>query len=106
MSHKYAVQALDRFVIGREDVGEVQFLLPVDVTGLDLDDVIDIEKGKIQVYGLPGSAAAPSPGAGLNVPSMLIFRCADTLLRSWLIAQCLVEQPLTETGSAGTAVQV
>ena len=67
-------QAMDRFVIGREDVGEVQFLLPVDLVGLDLDNLVEIEKGRIQVYGTPGSAGPPPLGLGLNVPAMLIFR--------------------------------
>ena len=68
------VKAVDRFVVGREDLGEVQFLLPVDLVRLDLDRIIDIEKGKIQVYGLEGEAKAPSLGQGLNVPAMLVFR--------------------------------
>ncbi len=68
------VQAIDRFVVGREDLGEVQFLLPVDLVGLDLDKIVDIEKGKIQVYGLEGNATAPDIGQGLNVPAMLVFR--------------------------------
>ncbi len=65
---------MDRFVVGREEVGEVQFLLPVDLVGMDLDNVVEIEKGKIQVYGLEGQAAAPALGKGLNVPAMLVFR--------------------------------
>jgi len=68
------LQAMDRFVVGREEVGEVQFLLPVDLVGMDLDNVIEIEKGKIQVYGLEGQALAPALGRGLNVPAMLVFR--------------------------------
>ena len=68
------LQAIDRFVVGREEVGEVQFLLPVDLVGMDLDNVVEIEKGKIQVYGLEGQAGSPPLGKGLNVPAMLVFR--------------------------------
>ena len=68
------MKVVDRFVVGREDLGEVQFLLPVDLVGLDLDKIIDIDKGKIQVYGLEGEAVAPIMGQGLNVPAMLVFR--------------------------------
>ena len=68
------LQAMDRFVVGREEIGEVQFLLPVDLVGMDLDNVVEIEKGKIQVYGLEGQSGAPLPGKGLNVPAMLVFR--------------------------------
>lgn len=67
-------QALDRFVVGKEDTGEVQFLLPVNLVGADLDNLVDIEKGRIQVYGLKGAADTPPVGAGLNVPAMLVFR--------------------------------
>ena len=52
----------------------MQFLLPVDVRGLDLDDLVSISKGRMQVYGLPGGSAAPALGAQLNVPAMLTFR--------------------------------
>ena len=68
------VQAVERFVVGRKDVGEVAFIGPVDVRGLSLDDIIDIEKGRIQVYGLPGGAQRPPIGHGLNQPALLTFR--------------------------------
>jgi hypothetical protein len=68
------LQALDRFVIGKKDVGEVAFIGPVDVRGLHLDGIIEIEKGRIQVYGLPGGAQHPAVGQGLNQPALLTFR--------------------------------
>ena len=67
---------MDRFVIGRKDVGEVAFIGTVDLRGLGLDDIMDIDKGKIQVYGLPGGAERPAIGQGLNKPALLSFRCA------------------------------
>ena len=70
-------QAVDRFVIGRKDVGEVAFIGPVDVRGLVLDDIIDVEKGRIQIYGLPGGAQRPAVGQGLNQPALLTFRYAS-----------------------------
>ena len=69
-----ALQALDRFVIGKKDLGEVAFIGPVDVRGLHLDGIIEIEKGRIQVYGLPGGAQRPAVGQGLNQPALLTFR--------------------------------
>lgn len=69
-----SLQAIDRFVIGNEDLGEVQFLLPVNLLGLNLDNLVEIDKGKIQVYGLEGQELPPPPGEGLNVPAMLVFR--------------------------------
>ena len=69
------LQAVYRLVIGRKDIGEVAFLGPVDLRGLVLDDIVDIDKGKIQVYGLPGGAQRPALGQGLNKPALLSFRC-------------------------------
>lgn len=43
---------MERFVIGREEYGEVQFLLPVNLVNVDRDNLVEIEKGKTQVYGL------------------------------------------------------
>ena len=63
-------------MLGQEDWGEVQFLLPVDVRGMDLDSIVSISKGRMQVYGLPGGPAAPGLGSRLNVPAMLTFRYA------------------------------
>ena len=70
---------VERFVIGREDTGEVMFLNPVDLCGVNLDSVIEIEKGKIILYPdstAVGTVAAtkPPPGEGLNTPAMLTFR--------------------------------
>lgn len=65
--------AVERFVLGRKDIGEVLFISPVDLRGLDLDSLIDIEKGKIVVYPEP-SPAKPPPGKGLNMPALLTFR--------------------------------
>ena len=56
-------------------MGEVAFIGPVDLRGLVLDDIVDIDKGKIQVYGLPDGAPRPAIGQGLNKPALLSFRC-------------------------------
>ena len=69
------VQAIERFVLGRAEVGEIQFLSGVDLCGVSLDPLIEIEKGRIQLYGLAGGPAAPAPGTHLNVPAILTFRC-------------------------------
>ncbi|KAL4457257.1 hypothetical protein ABPG75_012122 [Micractinium tetrahymenae] len=81
------LKAVHRFVIGRKDLGEVAFLYPVDLRGLDLDQLISIERGSIDLYPAPAgsntngdkavAAAArklPPPGRGLNQPALLTFR--------------------------------
>ena len=47
------LQAVERFVVGHEEFGEVQFLVPVDLRGLDLDKLILMAKGRIQVFSPP-----------------------------------------------------
>lgn len=47
------MQAVERFVLGHEDFGEVQFLLPVDLRGLNLDTLVLLAKGRIQVCYVP-----------------------------------------------------
>ena len=44
-------------MVGHEDWGEVQFLLPVDLRGLNLDSVVAMAKGRIQVL-LPAAFTA------------------------------------------------
>lgn len=67
-------------MVGRENVGEVQFLGSVNVCGLDLDSLVSVDKGRIEVYGLPGGPAAPTKGMGLNVPAILTFRQVTAIL--------------------------
>eukprot|EP00890_Picochlorum_soloecismus_P001111 jgi/Picsp_1/1/NSC_00001-R1 len=61
---------VDRFVIGRTGVGEIRFLYPVDIRGLDLGKCVEIQKGQIFLRG-PESL---SPGMGLNQPAILVFK--------------------------------
>lgn len=61
------------FTVGRQHCGQVTFNEPVDLTGLDLDNIfetiVDIGVRKITVY--PEGATTPPLGKGLNVPSTL-----------------------------------
>lgn len=61
-----------RFVIGRYGVGEVAFLYPVDLLGADLDAIVHISRGSVTVY--PSSTRKPSPGYGLNQPSLITLK--------------------------------
>jgi hypothetical protein len=66
---------VERFVVGKKDVGEVAYIDSLDLRGVNIDDIIHIEKGRIQVYGIKGGASCPLPGHGLNKPALLTFRC-------------------------------
>ena len=72
LSRDQLKQVVD-FTVGRQNCGSVTFNGPVDLTGLDLDNlfsnVVDIGLRKITVY--PEESVKPARGKGLNVPSTL-----------------------------------
>lgn len=83
-------QAMERLVIGRKDYGEVQFLQAVDVSGLDFDPIIEIDKGRIQLYGNE-RIPAPALGSALNVPAMLTFRWVMPIQQHFIWAWYCIE---------------
>ncbi|KAK2078505.1 hypothetical protein QBZ16_003345 [Prototheca wickerhamii] len=62
-----ALAALPEFVVGRRGLGSVRWLEPVDVRGLDLDAIVSISRGSVEVY-LEGPDKPPV-GTGLNRPA-------------------------------------
>lgn len=68
--------------MGREDIGEVAFLYPVSLVDLKLDDIVELDRGKVQVYGLDKGPALPKQGTSLNCPALLTFRYAS--LHMWI----------------------
>lgn len=85
---------MPRLVVGRAGIGEIAFLYPVDLRGLDLDATVSLERGRFALY--PGAGASsggggrgspkngknaaagrsapqrrPPPGEGLNVPAIV-----------------------------------
>ncbi|KAK9834736.1 hypothetical protein WJX74_008822 [Apatococcus lobatus] len=68
------LREVPHFVVGREDLGEVAFLYPVSLLDLNLDAIVDLERGKVQVYGLEDGPSLPKQGTGLNCPALLTFR--------------------------------
>ncbi|KAI9806069.1 MAG: hypothetical protein M1833_004476 [Piccolia ochrophora] len=67
------------FQVGRHGCGYVEFLVPVDLTSVDLDilydNIVQISTRHCTVY--PNSSMKPAVGQGLNVPSQI------TLQNSW-----------------------
>ena len=47
--------SVSNFVVAREDKGQVRWLQPVDVRGLDLDSIITVDTGVVEVRCLPCS---------------------------------------------------
>ncbi|KAK0765027.1 hypothetical protein N5P37_002501 [Trichoderma harzianum] len=72
-------QRIDNFTVGRENVGHITFKIPVDISGIDLDElcggIIQLEPRSATVY--PIAAKKPPVGKGLNVPARI------TLEQSW-----------------------
>lgn len=67
------------FTVGRENVGHVRFLVPVDLTNIDIDTIIGeiviLDTRSCTVY--PDNIKKAPVGKGLNVPSEI------SLLYSW-----------------------
>lgn len=67
------------FTVGRENVGQVQFMAVVDLNAIPLDEIygniVNLETRQATVY--PNPAKKPPVGHGLNVPSEI------TLEQSW-----------------------
>ncbi|KAK1579834.1 nucleoporin autopeptidase [Colletotrichum navitas] len=72
-------QAVTGFTVGRDNVGSVQFKVPVDLTNIDLDEIfggiVILETRSATVY--PIAAKKPPVGKGLNVPATI------SLEQSW-----------------------
>lgn len=65
--------AVSGVVIGRDAVGEIAFLKPVNLLDADLDAIVAVERGRISLYGTRRPEKPPH-GSGLNQPAMLTFR--------------------------------
>lgn len=72
-------QKIDGFTVGRDNVGEIKFKVPVDLSSIDLEEIcggiIQLEPRSATVY--PIAAKKPPMGKGLNVPARI------TLEQSW-----------------------
>ncbi|KAK2030456.1 hypothetical protein LX32DRAFT_651573 [Colletotrichum zoysiae] len=72
-------QQVTGFTVGRDNVGSVQFKVPVDLTNIDLDEIfggiVILETRSATVY--PIAAKKPPVGKGLNVPATI------SLEQSW-----------------------
>jgi nuclear pore complex protein Nup98-Nup96 len=67
------------FVVGREGIGQIHFDVPVDLTSIPLDEIIDnivqLSTRSATVYAI--ASKKPPMGKGLNVPSTI------SLANSW-----------------------
>lgn len=72
-------QNVTDFTVGRKNIGNVRFRVPVDLSNIDLDDIFEglvvLHPRSCTVY--PNPAKKPAMGKGLNVPAEI------TLEQSW-----------------------
>ena len=78
------LSAFKGLVVGRVGYGQIEFMEPVDLTGLSklgalLGEVIHFEDKECSVYPDSEDADKPLPGSGLNVKAKL------TLERCWAV---------------------
>ncbi|KAF4595541.1 nucleoporin SONB [Ophiocordyceps camponoti-floridani] len=68
-------QRIAGFSVGRENVGHITFKLPVDISGINIDDIcgtiVVLEPRSATVY--PNQAKKPPVGRGLNVPATILL---------------------------------
>lgn len=91
MSHD-ELRRLEHFSAGRKGFGSVEFLEPVDLTGLSslsdlLGDIITVEELELTVY--PDDSNKPPMGKGLNVP-------AEISLENVFARDKATRQPITD----------
>ncbi|KAI0030519.1 nucleoporin autopeptidase-domain-containing protein [Vararia minispora EC-137] len=87
--------AVSGLVVGRTGFGQIEFLVPVDLTTLSrlsalLGDVIRFENMECTVYPDSDEVDKPPPGTGLNE------RARITLLRCWPLDKA-TRQPIKDT---------
>lgn len=61
------LEAVEDFTLGRIDVGEVTWIGPTNVRGLDLDKIVQLEPREVIVY--PDEEEKPEVGQSLNKPA-------------------------------------
>lgn len=64
-----SLSSVANFTVGKEGVGSVRWLDPVDIRGLELDSIITLAKGSIDVY--PEASVKPPVGQSLNCPAVV-----------------------------------
>lgn len=66
--------SVKNFIVGQKGIGQIRFLCPVDLNGIDIDSIVgrlvQFYEGEAVLYGHP-SDVKPAPGQGLNVPAQV-----------------------------------
>lgn len=69
-----SLKSVPNFVIGREGIGTISFLEPVDLTGANINSIVNFEPTKVEVYS--DDDTKPPYGQGLNRRAMItLYKC-------------------------------
>ncbi|CAD7699982.1 unnamed protein product [Ostreobium quekettii] len=66
---RHALKQVHGLTVGRTGYGELKFLEPVNVEGLNVCDVVSITRGMVSLYEKSPKRDVPVPGQGLNQPA-------------------------------------
>lgn len=79
------LKTVKNFVVGQKGVGEIRFLVPVDLSAVDLDAIfghlVEFCEGEAVLYPDP-NIPKPGPGEGLNLPAQVRLERIWTLSRA------------------------
>ncbi|CAD7704100.1 unnamed protein product [Ostreobium quekettii] len=64
-----ALKRVHGLTVGRSGYGEVKFLEPVDIEGIDVCDTVTISRGMVSLYETWQKPDVPAVGEGLNQPA-------------------------------------
>ena len=67
------LRAVRGFRVGRTGYGEITWLGETDVTGVDLDSIVNIEHGDVTMYSNAEHGSKPSVGTKLNKPALIVL---------------------------------
>eukprot|EP00803_Ostreobium_quekettii_P005053 evm.model.scf_416.3 EVM.evm.TU.scf_416.3 scf_416:50932-55509(-) len=66
---RHALKQVHGLTVGRTGYGELKFLEPVNVEGLNVCDLVSITRGMVSLYEKSPKRDVPVPGQGLNQPA-------------------------------------
>ena len=71
------LEHVENFSISNKN-GKIEFVEPIDLTGVNLDQIVNIIPGKVELYKNNNISFLPQPGKGLNKKAIIhIYNCLE-----------------------------
>lgn len=71
------LEQVENFSISNKN-GKIEFIEPIDLTGVNLDQIVNIIPGKVELYKNNNISFLPQPGKGLNKKAIIhIYNCLE-----------------------------